>query len=217
MYFLPETITERLDKQRRIFFWQGGSTKRKYRLLKWAVICKSKKKGGLGIKDIRKMNISLLCKWWWKLENEDGMWQEVVRNKYMLGETVGTVKHMLDNSPTWTDLLKTKNIYLRGRKVETENGKMTLFWKDPWLWDEPICLTAPVLFDLCDEKDITVYHFLAKEGQIKFSRWLPPVLFDQWLTIVGGVFNLRYQNTKDSVKWKWGGGGGGKYKTKKVY
>jgi hypothetical protein len=28
-------------------------------------ICKAKKKkGGLGIKDLRNMNISLLCKWW---------------------------------------------------------------------------------------------------------------------------------------------------------
>jgi hypothetical protein len=39
------------------------------------------------------MNISLLCKWWWKLDNEDGLWQDVVRNKYMLGEAVGTVRH----------------------------------------------------------------------------------------------------------------------------
>jgi hypothetical protein len=30
------------------------------------------KKGGLGIKDIRKMNISLLCKRWWRLDTEDG-------------------------------------------------------------------------------------------------------------------------------------------------
>jgi hypothetical protein len=85
-----------------------GSTKRKYRLLKWEVICKSKKKGGIGIKDIKKMNISLLCKWWWKLDNEDGLWQDVVRNKYMLGEAVGTLRHRLDNSPVWTDLLKIK-------------------------------------------------------------------------------------------------------------
>jgi hypothetical protein len=33
------------------------------------------------------------------------------------------------------------------------------------------------LFDLCLEKDICVYQFLGKEGQLKFSRWLPPVLF----------------------------------------
>jgi hypothetical protein len=69
--------------------------------------------------------------------------------------------------------------------VETKNGKMTLFWKDPWLLDKPICLIAPVLFDLCDDKDITVYQFLVREGQLTFSRWLPPLLFEQWLNIVG--------------------------------
>jgi hypothetical protein len=30
---------------------------------------KTKKKGGLGVKDLSKMNISLLCKWWWRIEN----------------------------------------------------------------------------------------------------------------------------------------------------
>jgi len=38
------------------------------------VICKSKKKGGLRIKDLRKMNVSLLAKWWWKLELRTGRW-----------------------------------------------------------------------------------------------------------------------------------------------
>jgi hypothetical protein len=36
------------------------------------MVCKSKKKGGLGMKKLRKMNISLLCKWWWMLEEEEG-------------------------------------------------------------------------------------------------------------------------------------------------
>jgi hypothetical protein len=40
--------------------------------VKWAKVAKPKSKGGLGIKDLRKMNLSLLCKWWWKLENEEG-------------------------------------------------------------------------------------------------------------------------------------------------
>jgi hypothetical protein len=47
MYFLPKTVVAELDKQRHMFFWQGG-TKRKYHLVKWEVVCKSKNKGGLG-------------------------------------------------------------------------------------------------------------------------------------------------------------------------
>jgi hypothetical protein len=47
--------------------------------VRWTKICKSKKKRGLGIKDVRKMNLSLLSKWWWKLEMESGLWQDIVR------------------------------------------------------------------------------------------------------------------------------------------
>jgi hypothetical protein len=60
IYLLPKTTIDSLDKIRKRFFWQGGGTKIKYHLVKWEKICKSEKKGGLGIKHLRKMNISLL-------------------------------------------------------------------------------------------------------------------------------------------------------------
>ena len=63
MYLLPKTTTEKLDKHRRTFFWQGGAQKRKYHLVHWGIINKNKEYGGLGLKDIRTMNVSLLCKW----------------------------------------------------------------------------------------------------------------------------------------------------------
>jgi hypothetical protein len=73
-----------MDRTRKKFFWQGNSVKKKYYLVKWSVIARPKRKGGLGIKDLRRMNISLLCKWWWKIENEEGLWQEIVRKKYKI-------------------------------------------------------------------------------------------------------------------------------------
>ena len=75
---------------------------KKYNLVKWETVCKSKKKGGLGVKNIRKMNISLLCKWWWKLETEEGLWQNIVKAKYIKGDTpIGAIKHRLE--PWLTD------------------------------------------------------------------------------------------------------------------
>jgi hypothetical protein len=60
-----------MDSVRKRFFWQGGNLKKKYHLVKCTRIIKPKDKEGLGVKDLRKMNISLLCKWWWKAKNEN--------------------------------------------------------------------------------------------------------------------------------------------------
>jgi hypothetical protein len=96
------------------------------------VICKSKKKGGLGIKDIRKNNISLLFKRWWSLEKEQGVWQDIIKANYLHHEGIRSVKHRIDDSPVWTNLLKIRHFYLRGRKIEVRNGKNTLLWQDVW-------------------------------------------------------------------------------------
>jgi hypothetical protein len=73
MFFLPKTTVENIEKIRRKFFWQGGRLKKKYHLVRWEKVCKVRKKGGLGLKDLRRMNISLLCKWWWLLETGEGL------------------------------------------------------------------------------------------------------------------------------------------------
>lgn len=69
MYLLPLSTIKKMDTARKRFFWQGGSLKRKYHLIKWSKITKPKQKGGLGVKVLRKINISLL------------IWQDIVRKK----------------------------------------------------------------------------------------------------------------------------------------
>jgi hypothetical protein len=92
MFLMNKTSIEKLTKHMRHFFWQNRS-KRMYYMVKWRRICKSKAKDGLGVKDLRKHNISLLVKWWWKLETRDGLWEQIVKKKH---------------SPCWKLLLKAK-------------------------------------------------------------------------------------------------------------
>jgi hypothetical protein len=99
MYLLPQTVIKRMDKCRRKFFWQGGSVKRKYHMVKWQKVCKSKKKGGSGIKNLWKMNISLLCKWWWALETGNGLCQEIVKVKYVKGSPICLIPNRINDSP----------------------------------------------------------------------------------------------------------------------
>ena len=138
--------------------------------MRWDIINKSKKQGGLGIKKIQKMNISLLC-WWWKLEAEKGMWQDIIKRKYMQDTNVGSVRHKVDDSPVWCDLLKVKHIYLRGRTFLVKNEKKVTFWTDTWITDKLLCTLYPVLFDLCESKNISVFDFVVAHGQIWFKIW----------------------------------------------
>jgi hypothetical protein len=39
-------------------------------MIKWTCIAKPKNKVGLAVKDLETMNISLLLKWWWQVENK---------------------------------------------------------------------------------------------------------------------------------------------------
>ena len=73
------------------------------------------------------MNVSLLTKWWWKLDKEEGLWQRIVKSKYLKNGSLLDVSHKQSDSAIWTDLLKVKDVYLQGRKRAVRNGKNTFF------------------------------------------------------------------------------------------
>jgi hypothetical protein len=126
MYLLHETMIKRLDKGRR-FFWHSNGLKRKFHLVKWEKVCRPKKKGGLGIKDMRKLNLSLLCKWWWILETWEGLWQDLVRVKYIKQKPLCLVPNRHNVSPVWSDLLKVRHIYVKGKTFRVNNGQLVSF------------------------------------------------------------------------------------------
>jgi hypothetical protein len=45
MFLLPKTSNKKMEKIMRSFFWQGGKLKKKYHLVRWGKVYKSKKKG----------------------------------------------------------------------------------------------------------------------------------------------------------------------------
>jgi hypothetical protein len=58
---LHKTNIEQMDKPIMSFFWAGSADKRKYHFVKWKWICKPKLKGGLGVKDLLKFSVILMC------------------------------------------------------------------------------------------------------------------------------------------------------------
>ena len=88
---IPKGVLKRLDFYRSRFFWQSDQNKQKYRLTKWNIVCRPKDQGGLGIEVLDIKNKCLLSKWLFKLINEEGVWQEIPRNKYLQNKTLSQV------------------------------------------------------------------------------------------------------------------------------
>jgi hypothetical protein len=56
--------------------------------VKWSEVCKPKKLGGLGVKDLILFNVALLAKWRWRLLVENSLkWKNILCAKY--GGTIG--------------------------------------------------------------------------------------------------------------------------------
>ena len=98
---LPFELCDKLDKLSRDFLWGSSTVKRKMHLVKWDVVCLLRKKGGLGVKNMRLMNQALLAKASWRLAQDDkGLWARMMRGKYCkTGLFVGAAGS--DCSATW--------------------------------------------------------------------------------------------------------------------
>jgi hypothetical protein len=129
---LPPKILEHIDKIRRHCLWvkkKDDGEESHYSLAAWDLVCRPKKKGGLGVLNLKIQNEGLLLKYLHKFYNKtDTPWVQLLWNTYYTGK----VPHALDpcGSLWWRDVFKLSPIY-RGIAVSsTGDGSCNLFWKD---------------------------------------------------------------------------------------
>lgn len=83
LFLAPINLIKKLERIMRNFLWDDGEDNKKYHLVDWSRVMKSKEEGGLGIKDLHLMNIALLMKWLWKFGDDDApLWKGLISEKY---------------------------------------------------------------------------------------------------------------------------------------
>jgi hypothetical protein len=137
-YEVPKEILHKLDFYRSTFFWQGDDHKKKYRLVKWGVICRPKDQGRLGVRNLEIQNKCLLSKWLFSLINTEGAWVQLIRNKYLGTKTITQVTRNPGDSQFWSGLMRVKDDFLNMGRFQLEDGKQIRFWEDTWLGDSAL-------------------------------------------------------------------------------
>jgi hypothetical protein len=129
-FHIPKGVRGKLDYYRSRFFWQCDEHKKKYRLAKWSILHKPKSIGGLGIVDLGIQNKCLLSKWIVKLLNEEGLWQQILKRKYLKNKILSQVEKKKGDSHFWSGLMQVKKLVLERGRFKIQNGTQTRFWED---------------------------------------------------------------------------------------
>jgi len=71
---MPMKVWRRIVRIQREFLWGGVGAGRKISEVRWKLVCQHKDNGGLGVRDVRILNVSLLAKLRWRLlDGEDAI------------------------------------------------------------------------------------------------------------------------------------------------
>ena len=200
---IPKGVRKRLDFYRSRFFWQCDQLKRKYRLTKWNIICRPKDQGGLGVEVLEIKNRCLLSKWLFKLLNEEGVWQQLLKNKYFTDKTLSQVQTKPTDSQFWKGLMSVKDDFFKRGSFKVGNGSNISFWEDVWLGDTSLSRQYPSMFNIARRKDLSVASvFSLPTLSIDFRRSLTGNRWERWLDLVERLFNVGLTDQPDVFVWK---------------
>jgi len=185
--------------------------------VRWNSVCQTKENGGLGVRDVRVLNVSLLAKWKWRLlDGEMALWKEVLVEKY--GPQVTAMvdgelcTHWRNASSWWKDVVSLENFGVQGwfnseliRVVG--NGLNTSFWNVKWKGDRTFRSKYPRLFSISNQKEglvgelgvvvgsLSKWHF---EWRREFFDWEEQL----WGNLLGDLEDMRWSQAED--RWRWG-------------
>jgi hypothetical protein len=83
LFSIPSSVASRIEKLHQDFLWGGIGEEFKYHLVSWSTVCSPISEGGLGIRNLRIFNKTLLGKWLWRYVHErEALRRLVVDAKY---------------------------------------------------------------------------------------------------------------------------------------
>jgi hypothetical protein len=112
---IPVYVLKKIRQLIFTFLWSSCSEKQHFHLCSWDLITKPKLLGSWGLQNIFLFNKVLVKKSMWHVLMKDGIWNRVIKEKYLphfsVDTWLGSTSHkMTSASQTWKNLLKTLHI-----------------------------------------------------------------------------------------------------------
>ncbi|KAL2922219.1 LINE-1 retrotransposable element ORF2 protein [Bienertia sinuspersici] len=109
VFLLPKSVIDGIEKICRSFLWYGTSFSTNPGAIKWEDVCKRKKDGGLGFRNIGLWNIAMLGKHVWAIATkQDNLWIKWVHSIYIKNQDWWDYQPPVDASWSWKRICAVK-------------------------------------------------------------------------------------------------------------
>ncbi|WVZ83657.1 LOW QUALITY PROTEIN: hypothetical protein U9M48_030784 [Paspalum notatum var. saurae] len=149
-FAIPKGVLEKTRIPKIPLLRQNDQHRKKYHLIRWDRIRQPREQGGLGILDLEVRNKCL--RWLFKLANEGGIWQRLLRNKYLKAKPLGEGGKKPGVSHFWGGLMDVKKEFLSLGSFTINDRTQVRFWEDTWCGNRPLKLQYPSLFNIVRKK-----------------------------------------------------------------
>jgi hypothetical protein len=180
------------------------------------MICRPKDQDRLGVEVPEIKKSCLLSNWFYKILSKEGLWQQLLKNKYLSQKTLAEVKTKPNDSHFWKGLMKVKdNFFSRGSfKISSREG--VRFWEDIWLDEQTLASQYPHLYYIVHRKYDTVATVMSSTPiNIGFRRQLTGNKWNQWIHICQRLMEINLNEEQD--KFVWGLTSSGNFTIKSMY
>lgn len=131
---LLNTFCEDIERIIRQFWWGTSSSDRGISWKAWSELCRPKCEGGLGFRDLKIFNLSLLAKQFWRIhEAPCSLLARVLKARYFPTTTIWEARCGPNPSYTWRSICSARSVLEQGVRWRVGDGKSISLWDDAWI------------------------------------------------------------------------------------
>ncbi|KAJ1421151.1 Endonuclease/exonuclease/phosphatase superfamily [Sesbania bispinosa] len=195
----------------RNFIWNGNPNSRGWHPISWDKMILPKRRGGLGVRDTCSTNTAMLGKLVWALlTQEDKFWVQVLKAKYLPGNSVLSATTPIGASYIWKGIVRAKNALLEGFDFRLGQGDTSVWYTD-WTSLGRLCDLVPFVH-ISDTN--LVLRDLVVHSRWSFNQvrtWIPQEFVDLIQDRPARLFST------SSDCWNWRANGNGTFNTASAY
>ena len=199
------------------FFWDNSEEKHKYHLARWPLIAQNKEFGGLGVPDLRTLNMCLLASWIHRYHLQDNvLWSQIIKSKYRTENPNVLCCLERNASPFWKGVQGAAQAAALGYQWLVGDGRRVRFWEDHWFGNSSLAVQFWQLYVINNEQGATICQVWdGSELKLTFRRTVSQRLMLQWEELTQIASNISLNNEEDTSVWKFTSNG--QYSVQSLY